>query len=202
MKTFTIDKETYNITLHSAIDDATAIANAERFRNEAELAKLAGDWPGARLIEIWNSLPEVTPVKKFKDRATAVSRIWRALQSLGEQPETVVARTPEPTLGTTPTPQMPNVGRNEAPAKAKANLTAEPPKRAKTKRTRESGKTEAILALMKQPSGTTLKTIMEATNWQAHAVRGFISGTLGKKMGLTVVSVKDENGDRRYTLPS
>ena len=117
MKTFTIDKETYNITLHSAVEDAEAVANAERFRDEAELAKLAADWPGARLIDIWNRLPEATPVKKFKDRATAVSRIWRALQSLGEQPETVVAKTPEPTLGTPPTPQTPNVALNEAPAK-------------------------------------------------------------------------------------
>jgi hypothetical protein len=202
MKTFTIDKETYTITLHSAVEDAEAVANVERFRDEAELAKLAADWPGARLIDIWNRLPEVTPVKKFKDRATAVSRIWRALQSLGEPRETVVAKTPEPTLGTSRTPQTPNAGLNESPAKGKANMTAEPPKRAKTKGTRESGKTEAILALMKQPSGTTLKAIMEATNWQAHSVRGFISGTLGKKMGLAVVSVKDENGERRYTLPS
>ena len=37
---------------------------------------------------------------------------------------------------------------------------------------------------MKQPGGTTLKAIIEATDWQAHSVRGFISGTLGKKMGL------------------
>jgi hypothetical protein len=119
MKTFTIDKENYHIALHSAVDDATAIANAERFRNEAEFAKLAADWPGARLIDIWNRLPEVTPVRKFKDRATAIRRIWRALQSLGEQPETVVARTPEPTLGTPATPQTPHVGLNEAPAMAK-----------------------------------------------------------------------------------
>jgi hypothetical protein len=43
---------------------------------------------------------------------------------------------------------------------------------------------------MMQPGGTTLKAIMEATNWQSHSVRGFISGTLGKKMGMTVVSAK------------
>jgi len=41
---------------------------------------------------------------------------------------------------------------------------------------------------------------MEATNWQAHSVRGFISGTLGKKMGLTVVSTRGENGERTYSI--
>src|ERR1700733_2110384 len=84
MKTFTIENETNNITIHATVQDAEAVANAERFRNEAGLAKLAADWPAARLVDIWNSLPGATPVKKFKDRATAVSRIWRAIQSLGD----------------------------------------------------------------------------------------------------------------------
>jgi hypothetical protein len=40
---------------------------------------------------------------------------------------------------------------------------------------------------------------MKVTGWQAHSVRGFISGTLGKKMGLTVKSEKRENGSRVYS---
>jgi len=55
---------------------------------------------------------------------------------------------------------------------------------------------------MKRQGGVTLKAIMEATGWQAHSVRGFISGTLSKKMGLAVVSSKGENGDRTYTIAS
>jgi hypothetical protein len=57
-----------------------------------------------------------------------------------------------------------------------------------------------ILSLLKQPGGTTLKAIMSATNWQAHSVRGFISGTLGKKMSLTVVSTKSLDGERNYSI--
>src|ERR1019366_15244 len=82
MNTFTIESETNNIAIHTTIQDAEAVANAERFRTEAQLAKLAADWPAARLVEIWNSLPGETLVKKFKNRATAVSRIWKAIQSL------------------------------------------------------------------------------------------------------------------------
>jgi hypothetical protein len=37
---------------------------------------------------------------------------------------------------------------------------------------------------------------MEATDWQPHSVRGFISGSLTKKMGLKVESTKRENGTR------
>ena len=82
MKVFTIENETNNITLHATIQDAEAVANTEQFRNEAGLANLAASWPSARLIEIWNSLPGAVPVKKFKDRATAVTRIWKSIQSL------------------------------------------------------------------------------------------------------------------------
>ena len=41
---------------------------------------------------------------------------------------------------------------------------------------------------------------MKATGWPAHSVRGFLSGTLGKKMGLTVTSTKAEDGERRYSV--
>jgi hypothetical protein len=41
---------------------------------------------------------------------------------------------------------------------------------------------------------------MEASNWQAHSVRGYLSGTLKKKQGLTIVSTKDVNGTRRYRV--
>jgi hypothetical protein len=37
---------------------------------------------------------------------------------------------------------------------------------------------------------------------EAHSVRGFISGTLGKKMGLRVVSARGEDGARRYSVKS
>jgi hypothetical protein len=83
MKTFTIENETNNITVHATVAEAEAVANAERFRNEGGLAKLAADWPMAKLIDIWNSLPGVEPVRKFKDRNTGVSRIWRQIQTLG-----------------------------------------------------------------------------------------------------------------------
>jgi hypothetical protein len=105
MNAFTIENETNNIILHTTTEDAGAMANTEHFHNEAGLTKLAANWPMARLIEIWNSLPGETPVRKFKDRATAVSRIWKAIQGLGRRVEVgteleaetaeVVATTPE-----------------------------------------------------------------------------------------------------------
>jgi hypothetical protein len=95
MKTFTIQSETNNITIHMTAQDAEAVANAERFRNEAGLAKLAADWPASRLVDIWNSLPGATSVKKFKDRATAVNRIWKAIQGLGSTIQTETTNEPK-----------------------------------------------------------------------------------------------------------
>jgi hypothetical protein len=91
--------------------------------------------------------------------------------------------------------------------KKKAPKTEEGVKTARAKATkdekggvREGSKTATVLDLLKRPDGATLQGIMKATGWQAHSVRGFISGTLGKKMGLTVASVKEEDGERRYSI--
>jgi hypothetical protein len=55
---------------------------------------------------------------------------------------------------------------------------------------------------LKRPGGVTLKEIMKATEWQARSVRGFLSGTIGKKMGTTVDSSKRADGERVYRVSS
>ena len=39
-------------------------------------------WPGSRLVHLWNHLPDASVIKKFTDRATALNRIWTAIQVL------------------------------------------------------------------------------------------------------------------------
>lgn len=92
-----------------------------------------------------------------------------------------------------------------APKKAKSGKEATSAKKApkgakKAQAAREGSKTEQILDMLKRDDGATLAEIMKATDWQAHSVRGFISGTLNKKMGLTVESVKGDDGERRYSI--
>ena len=99
-------------------------------------------------------------------------------------------------------------GAHVAPAKAKSGKKATSAKKGpkvekkpeKPAAARQGSKTEQVLELLKRPEGVTLKELMKATDWQAHSVRGFISGTLGKKMGLTVESAKGENGERTYSI--
>ncbi len=103
--------------------------------------------------------------------------------------------------------------RNVAPSKAKSGKKPTAAKKApktakktsvgktaKEKGFREGSKTETILGLLKRPEGATAKELLKVTGWQAHSLRGFISGTLGKKLGLTVTSAKTESGERAYSV--
>jgi hypothetical protein len=82
--------------------------------------------------------------------------------------------------------------------KERSNEKMTPPKKAPTIASRN--RTKAV-ALLKRPGGATLNAIMSATGWQAHSVRGFISGHLAKKMGLKVQSFR-RDGERVYALKS
>jgi hypothetical protein len=86
---FVIDAEN-NITAYTratAPDGAELKLTEQRFSIEKELAALAGTWPGARLIEIWNSLSGVTVVKKSTERKKTVGRISKFIQILLPAPE-------------------------------------------------------------------------------------------------------------------
>jgi hypothetical protein len=181
MTTFAIDTDN-TITAYLA-GEAIPEGHA-RFSSEKELAKIAANWPAERLVEIWNSFAGVAPfgdlkpVKKFTDRKTAVARIWKAVQAL----------TP------TPAPQAAPA----APKKAKSNKEATA--RDAAKPAREGSKKAIVLEMLRRAGGATLADIQSATGWQPHSVRGFISGALGKKMGLTVESFKTPEGARVYRI--
>ena len=53
-----------------------------------------------------------------------------------------------------------------------------------------TGKLGKLVALLKRPKGATIADLTKATQWQAHSVRGAISGTIKKKLKLTVLSEK------------
>jgi len=88
---------------------------------------------------------------------------------------------------------------NTTPAK-KGAKAAHKATAATADRVRPGSKTAKVLDLVKRSGGATLKQLMKATGWQAHSVRGFLSGTLGKKMGLKIESSKTNDGERVYSL--
>src|SRR3981081_4154476 len=77
MTMYTIDAEN-SIT---ALGSQQADFEGEIFASQQELTDLAAKWPANRLVEVWNGIPGLTPVKKVKDQKPAVAGIGRAIQS-------------------------------------------------------------------------------------------------------------------------
>lgn len=67
---------------------------------------------------------------------------------------------------------------------------------------REGTKQATLIAMLRAPDGATIAEIMAATGWQSHTVRGAMSGTLKKKLGLEAASEKVEDRGRVYKLPA
>ena len=65
---------------------------------------------------------------------------------------------------------------------------------------RAGTKQAMLIAMLRAPEGTTMEAIIAATGWQAHTMRGAMSGALGKKLGLIVASAKEENRGRVYRI--
>jgi Protein of unknown function (DUF3489) len=55
-------------------------------------------------------------------------------------------------------------------------------------------KQDEVIAMLRRPEGATVDEVVSATGWQRHTVRGVFSGTLKKKLGLTLASAKEERG--------
>jgi hypothetical protein len=65
---------------------------------------------------------------------------------------------------------------------------------------RSGSKQAKVADLLRRPGGASIKEMMRATGWQAHSVRGVISGALRKKHGLAIISEKSKAGERRYRI--
>ena len=61
-------------------------------------------------------------------------------------------------------------------------------------------KSATVMTMLRSGEGTTLEALQQATGWQAHSVRGFLSGTVKKRMALSLASERGDDGIRRYRI--
>ncbi len=166
MTTYTIDSDDHIATTTGTHKPE----GTDHFGSLDELSHLAEPWPATRLVRIWNSLPGATTVKRFTDRETAVSRIWKALQNGGGD------------------------------SSAKSKLRRKNGARSTKPAVRAGTKKAHIIRLLERPNGATVAEIMRATDWQPHTVRGFISRALVHNLRLHVARFKREKGQPAYRL--
>ena len=76
---------------------------------------------------------------------------------------------------------------------AETPITKQPIQRVGTKQA-------MLIAMLQAPEGAAMDEIVAATGWQAHTVRGAMSGALGKKLGLIVSSAKEDGRGRVYRI--
>src|SRR5262245_50136179 len=81
---------------------------------------------------------------------------------------------------------------------AKAN-TPQQPQQTSANSPRDNSKLGRVIALLRAARGATIEELAKVTEWQAHSVRGAISGAVKKKLGLTVTSEKID-GVRTYRI--
>jgi hypothetical protein len=89
-------------------------------------------------------------------------------------------------------PTKPSGGRKTTAMRAKAT-------KGSSDRVKSNSKQDRILALLQRPKGATLDVLVKETQWQKHSVRGFLAGTVRKKLRLPLLSEKIE-GIRTYRI--
>jgi hypothetical protein len=74
-----------------------------------------------------------------------------------------------------------------APPKRSVPASSKSPARSTTKHDR-------IIAMLRTPAGATIASLVTATGWQQHSLRGFLAGVVRKKLGLNLVSEQTDKG--------
>ena len=94
--------------------------------------------------------------------------------------------------------------RSKVPAKArsrpgKASAKAAPAKRAIKRHQSGESKQDRVIALLRRREGATLAALVKTTGWKPHSIRGFLAGTVRKKLKLPLISEKAD-GVRTYRI--
>ena len=85
-------------------------------------------------------------------------------------------------------------------SKAERVAVAKTLRKADEPRAERVTKQERMLILLSQSDGASIEEMMQATNWQQHSVRGFLAGTVKRKLSFPLTSLKPNDGVHRYRI--
>jgi Protein of unknown function (DUF3489) len=153
-----------------------------------------------------SSQPAKLPAAPQRDDQAAASSSKQKVGLTG-----IAARAPEKTKNGSPADRLSAVKIARAdqskPAKkvqgrrkAQSKKTSKVKSAAKPSRKAGAGsKQDGVIALLRRPKGASLDVLVKTTGWQAHSVRGFLAGTVRKKLKLPLQSQKVD-GKRTYRI--
>jgi len=124
---------------------------------------------------------------RIRSRVLELATVKRRRRKQTEAAPITPARLPEPPVVSTPT-------------LAAAVAAALPTPVAPTLIAPRVTKNDLVLNQLKQKEGVSISDMMDATGWQAHSVRGFLSAVIRKKLGLTLLTDVGKDGIRRYRI--
>jgi hypothetical protein len=138
---------------------------------------LVAEQPAPQGVPLWREAedgPRLTLIITDAGRAAAAARSAQRQRRSSTKPKPATKAKSQPKL---------KAGATASPAAARAGT-----------------KQALLLDLLQRKQGATIAEAMKATGWQAHSVRGVISGTLKKKLGIRVDSAKVDNRVRVYRI--
>src|ERR1700736_839363 len=128
--------------------------------------------------------------RRDDDKGPLALRITkRGLAAIGVDEGSALAE-PE---GPHDTKQGPDLGPDKPPrrvAAARRKKTRDEAPQRSAKPNRGASKQARVIEMVRRRQGANVATIIKATGWQPHSVRGFLAGVVRNKLGLTLVSEK------------
>lgn len=165
------------------------VLSAAAARDDKRLLPLPGNIRGDAALNVMDSLIRRGLADLNPAAGAEQVRISRAgLKAIGVEPEDEALADPVQAEA-------------EPTAKSKRRRKKASTTQAYGERTTRPGTKQALMVeLLMRPEGATIAQIAEATGWQPHTVRGAMSGTLKKRLGLEVTSGKVEGAERVYRI--
>lgn len=158
---------------------------------------------GGAVTSVLNSLLKKDLI--VEHAAARGAEIWRETED-GGRVALAITNAGLQAIGVTPEDEVEDAVPADEPVQQESNdwvdrtSAAEEPGNGAAPSARPGTKQAMLIDLLRRKDGATIDEIVTATGWQAHSVRGAISGSLKKKLGLTVTSEKEENRGRVYRI--
>ncbi|MBF0590238.1 MAG: DUF3489 domain-containing protein [Magnetococcales bacterium] len=172
------------------------ILEAAAKRQDGSIHPLPERIKGAAVMKVMGSLKKKELIQDVGDENWRINDA--GYQAIGQQPPTPIKRGNTPAdIGIRAAKEEDRMRQELKKKETDPKPTTEP--KSKKPKQKKQTKQARVIEMLKRPQGATLEQIVQETAWQNHTVRGFLSGTIKKRLGLNLTSQrtnKDEAGDQ------